>query len=124
MTWMTERGSSPVSGGQGKAVFHSLRHTYDTLIIESGANAKEAQTMMRHNDPRLTMNVNAKTRPGRLNELAEKVGKVIVEGKINSTEAQQRVVNMETGSFPAGFMVEDKGFEPSTYALRTHRSPN
>ena len=94
------------------------------MVIEGGANAKEAQTLMRHSDPRLTMNVYAKTRPGRLNELAERVGEVVLSEKETITGPEQKVVNFETGIIPGSFMVEDKGFEPSTYALRTHRSPN
>ena len=34
--------------GQGKVDFHALRTAYTTLVIESGANLKEAQTLLRH----------------------------------------------------------------------------
>ena len=36
---------------------HAQRHTYCTLVAKSGASMKTAQTLMRHGDPRLTMNV-------------------------------------------------------------------
>ncbi len=36
---------------------HAQRHTYCTLIAKSGISMKTAQTLMRHGDPRLTMNV-------------------------------------------------------------------
>ena len=36
---------------------HAQRHTFCTLIAKSGASMKTGQTLMRHGDPRLTMNV-------------------------------------------------------------------
>ena len=36
---------------------HAQRHTFCTLIARSGASMKTAQTLMRHGDPKLTMNV-------------------------------------------------------------------
>ena len=37
-----------------------LRHTFDRIVIRSGASVKEAQPLMRHSDPKLRMNVYAK----------------------------------------------------------------
>ncbi len=37
--------------------FHSLRHSYVTLLIKSGASVKVCQELARHADPKLTMNV-------------------------------------------------------------------
>jgi integrase len=37
--------------------FHSLRHTYITMVVKSGANVKVCQELARHADPKLTMNV-------------------------------------------------------------------
>jgi len=37
--------------------FHSLRHTYVTMLIKSGASVKVCQELARHADPKLTMNV-------------------------------------------------------------------
>jgi len=64
-------------GDKRSLVFHSLRHTYCTLVIEAGANVKEAQTMLRHSDPKLTMNIYAKARHDRMQATAEAIGKVI-----------------------------------------------
>jgi integrase len=50
----------------GKLDFHSLRVAYDNLILDCGATVKEAQTWMRHSDPRLTMNTYGRTRNERL----------------------------------------------------------
>lgn len=55
---------------EGKLDFHALRVTFATLVVESGASVKEAQTMLRHSNPTITMNTYAKVRPGRLNEVA------------------------------------------------------
>lgn len=41
----------------GRAVsFHSLRHTYNQLLQESGVSLRHAQRLMRHSDPKLTAN--------------------------------------------------------------------
>lgn len=37
------------------ADFHSLRHTYITNIVKTGASAKVAQNLARHSDIKLTM---------------------------------------------------------------------
>jgi integrase len=37
--------------------FHSLRHSYITAIVRSGASVKVAQELARHSDPKLTLNV-------------------------------------------------------------------
>jgi len=42
-----------------RADFHALRHSYCTLVAQSGATMKEAQVLMRHSDPKLTANVYA-----------------------------------------------------------------
>jgi integrase/recombinase XerC len=41
---------------QGYADFHSLRHTFGTILAKSGAAPQIAQKLMRHSDPRLTQN--------------------------------------------------------------------
>ena len=40
---------------QGKIDFHSLRHTFGTLLAASGVHPKTAQDLMRHSDINLTM---------------------------------------------------------------------
>lgn len=37
------------------ADFHALRHSYASTVIDSGATVKEAQELLRHADPRLTV---------------------------------------------------------------------
>lgn len=56
---------------EGKMDFHAFRVTYTTLVLEAGANAKEAQTLARHSTPALTMNLYARARPHRLHAIVE-----------------------------------------------------
>lgn len=44
----------PVSDGQGEALFHSLRHTYTSLLTRS-ASVKVTQDLLRHSSPALTI---------------------------------------------------------------------
>jgi integrase len=52
-------GIEPVDA-QGRVVdTHSLRHGYGTALARAGVPIKVAQTLLRHSDPKLTMNVYA-----------------------------------------------------------------
>lgn len=73
-----QRANIPKTTPEGKLDFHAMRTTYATLVVESGANLKEAQTLLRHSSPQLTMNVYARVRKGRLGEVAESVGRLMV----------------------------------------------
>ncbi len=42
---------------EGTAYFHSLRHAYATALSSAAGNVKTAQSLMRHSDPRLTLNI-------------------------------------------------------------------
>ena len=66
---------------EGKVDFHALRVTFATMVIESGANVKEAQSLLRHATPDLTMNVYAKTRQNQLANVAEGVGAAVHLGE-------------------------------------------
>ena len=59
----------------GKATFHSLRHTFVTRLLESGANPAEAQALARHASLALTMGTYAHAQAARLASLAEALGK-------------------------------------------------
>jgi integrase len=45
--------------GIGKVRFHSLRHTYDSLLIEQGEINKYIQAQLGHSSPTVTLNVYA-----------------------------------------------------------------
>jgi len=55
------------------ADFHSNRHTYITNLAKAGVSPKTAQTLARHSDPRLTMNIYTHSN---LDEQAEAVAKL------------------------------------------------
>jgi len=84
---------------EGKVDFHSLRVTCATIVIESGANVKEAQSFMRHSTPDLTMNTYARTRPDRMTELAATVGDFVQtaeRGQTNVTGTQRLAAGAES----------------------------
>ena len=72
---------------EGKLDFHALRVTYVTLLLQAGAYVKEAQSLARHSDPKLTMNVYARAIPERLTQIVQTVGQPILEDK-RITQAQ------------------------------------
>jgi integrase len=74
---------------EGKLDFHALRVTYTTLVIEAGATVKEAQTLLRHSNPQLTMNIYARTREGRLADVTENVGRVVMAGHERASSGHQ-----------------------------------
>ena len=61
----------------GKLDFHALRVAYVTMVIESGASAKEAQELARHGTLDLTMHTYARARGERLHEVAESVAGIM-----------------------------------------------
>ena len=71
-----EYADIPKWTSEGKLDFHSLRVTFVTLIIEAGANVKEAQTLARHATPDLTINTYAKTNSTSLKNVAERAQKM------------------------------------------------
>ena len=75
-----EEAGIPKHTDEGKIDFHALRVTYVTLLVESGATAKEAQVLARHSTPDLTMNVYAKANPHRMKSVAETVGNAVLNG--------------------------------------------
>jgi hypothetical protein len=75
---------------------HALRATFATFIVESGASVKEAQTMLRHSNPNITMNTYAKVRPGRLNEVAERVAERALNGNGKANFGHEKAVTGQT----------------------------
>ena len=75
-----EAAGIPKVTKEGKLDFHGLRTTCATLLVESGASVKETQVIMRHSDPRLTMNIYAKVRQGTVGDAVERVAALALEG--------------------------------------------
>ncbi|MEI6232913.1 MAG: site-specific integrase [Planctomycetota bacterium] len=80
----------------GKLVFHSLRHTYCSLVIESGASLTEAQRLLRHQDPKLTANVYSHARQDRLQSTAEAVGDKVIFNRKYADGMQRLAAGAET----------------------------
>ena len=78
----------PKKTNAGKLDFHSLRVAYATFIVESGATVKEAQTLLRHSSPDITMNTYARVRTGRLGTLTEQVAILMLPGSGGSEGGQ------------------------------------
>ena len=74
-----EKAGIPAVTEEGKLDFHALRTTFTTFVIESGATVKEAQTLLRHSTPILTMNTYARVRKGALQNVADQVGNLIAQ---------------------------------------------
>ena len=102
----------------GKVDFHALRVAYDTLILEAGAGVKEAQTLMRHSTPSLTLNTYGRTREHRLAELAERVGEQVLFrcAPVHET-ADKSVAKIAAGAETycpvMGYNVGEAGLEPA-----------
>jgi len=64
---------------EGKVDFHSLRVTYVTNIAYAGASVKELQTLARHSNPNLTMNVYAKTRTDQIATVVDTMALKVLE---------------------------------------------
>ena len=64
--------------GVGKLDFHALRTAFATMVIEAGATVKEAQTLLRHSTPQITLNTYPRTRDERLVRIAQRVGEIVL----------------------------------------------
>jgi integrase len=98
---LTAAGSNKWIDG-AKLDFHALRVAYCTFVIESGANIKEAQTLMRHSTADQTMKAYAKVRPGSLAVLTE-----AVRTGIMAAPKQEAAEALKTGT--DGRQVEKSG---------------
>jgi len=71
----------------GKVDFHACRVAYITLLFEGGADVKTVQTLARHCDPRITMNVYARSRRETLAKVTEALGDSLLAKPRNDTPA-------------------------------------
>lgn len=73
--WVRDAAGIAPETPEGKAVFHSLRMSYTTLLQElAGASLAEAQKLSRHSTPMLTANTYTKTAGKRLVSLVDSLG--------------------------------------------------
>ena len=90
----------------GKLDFHSLRVSFISRVIESGASVKEAMEAARHSTPNLTLNVYGRAKEGRLAEIAEHIGAGILtaETELESpTTAQFQATGTEDACGTTGY---------------------
>jgi integrase-like protein len=75
----------------GPRSFHMLRHFFVTALIQSGVNAKVAQTLAGHHSASFTLDQYADAVPQQLEQAGEKVSTVLLEasGSILVAEAKQ-----------------------------------
>ncbi len=99
--------------GQGKLDFHGLRVAYVSFVVEAGTSAKEAQSLVRHCTPDLTMNTYARARRERLVEVAEKVGQAVKSGPDNAPCMHKKAAGAESLKLSDGCVVGEAGFEPA-----------
>lgn len=122
--------------------FHSLRHTTATLLLSAGAGLAAVQRIMRHRDPRVTMERYAHLAPDFLRAEIDRLtfepkvtasptaqAPEVVAGAVNSPpfvprlspELRQRLETESPGSATArnrGFIPERRtGIEPATPSL-------
>jgi integrase/recombinase XerD len=78
----------PIITDEGEVDFHALRVTFTTLILDCGANPKEAQDLCRHAGTSLTMKVYARSRPERLHEIVEELSIKLFEPKADKAHSK------------------------------------
>ena len=70
----------------GKVDFHAARVAYISHVVSLGASVKEAQTLARHATPELTINTYARTESGRLSEITEDLGTLLLDTSCRKRE--------------------------------------
>ena len=83
--WSAERRHiipAAIRCGIGRIGWHSFRHTFRTLLDETGAPMKVQQELMRHADIRTTMNVYGKAMDASKREAHGKVVRMVLAAKV------------------------------------------
>ena len=86
-----------VNGLEGDEVrdFHALRNTFISNVIRAGADIKQAMTLARHSDPKLTAGRYARTR---LYDLGAVVNKLPTSKSEDNLNESSRIVLRKTGT--------------------------
>jgi len=86
------------AGIQGKVGWHTLRHTYSTLLRAHGTDAKVQQELLRHADISTTLNIYTQAVSAQKREAATKVAKELLGGT-NTKETVSGLQVVRTGTF-------------------------
>ena len=77
--------------------FHMLRHFFVTALIQSGVNAKVAQTLAGHHSASFTLDQYADAVPEQLEEAGEKVAMVLLQASGSKTVAAVKTAEPAKG---------------------------
>ena len=113
-----KRAEIPKTAPGGKIDFHAARTAYTTFVLESGATAKEAMSLVRHATPDLTFNVYGRARTDRLAEVAQRVGKALLPG----SAGEYREERLAAGAENQGGASACEGMA-GAHGNRTHPTP-
>lgn len=92
---------------QGRRVdFHSLRHTYGTLLAKAGIAPRVAMSLMRHTDMKLTMNVYTDPRVFDMAGAVEKLPALAAEAVALATGTDGRAGRSESVSSPSALIAQ------------------
>jgi integrase len=80
--------------------FHMLRHFFVTPLIQSGVNAKVAQTLAGHHSASFTLDQYADAVPEQLEEAGEKVASVLLKASGSNLVAAPRQLEVVTTQVP------------------------
>jgi len=105
-----------------------MRHSYATWILEAGADLRWVKDQLGHagiDETEGTYGHLERERHERRVDLDAVLGGVLPRPLASTLLGARDATEGQLRDFPrVDFMVEGKGFEPSTSALRTPRSPN
>ena len=83
-----------------KGTFHMLRHLFVTALIQSGVNAKVAQTLAGHHSASFTLDQYADAVPEQLEEAGEKVASVLLKASGSNLVAAPRQLEVVATQVP------------------------
>ncbi|HEV2304362.1 MAG TPA: site-specific integrase [Candidatus Acidoferrales bacterium] len=78
----TKYSNAGIRCGIGRVGWHTFRHTFRTLLDETGAPMKVQQELMRHADIRTTMNVYGRAMDASKREAHGKVVRMVLAAKV------------------------------------------
>ncbi len=110
--WLESAGIAYVDDTGRRADVHSLRHTYGTMLSKVGVAPREAMSLMRHTDMRLTMKVYTDPRIFNLAAAVEKLPSLMLDEKqaqaatgTNGTDGGEQGANRVANALTKGHLL-------------------